>query len=164
MRFFQAKIMKKTLLIACFLASLNHSAAFAVEEVTVQDTSGFTRATSSVDGTGSVEFNVATSTGTAADGATVTLTNAATGEVLTGVTTGGVVTFQGVVPGVWTVATTSPGLTFTSVVVASTAAAGAGLTTAAIVPAVIVGGGGAGAAIAINNAQDSNNDEISPSS
>lgn len=133
------------------------------DEVTIQDTSGFTRAVSEVQGSGSVQFDLVGSAGAAADGVPVTLTNAATGEVLTATSANGVVVFDGVTPGVWTVATTSPGVTFTSVSVLGAIGTGGGITAGALIPAVAVGGAGAAAAVAVSN--DSNDDnEISPSS
>ncbi len=151
---------KNLLLLTCLLAL--PCAVFA-EELTVQDTSGFTRAASEVDGSGQVDFALVSETGAAADGAVVTLTNAATGEVLTTTAVGGTASFQGVTAGVWTVATAAPGITFTSVSVIGGAAIGAaGFGTAAI-GAAVVGGGGAAAAIGINESKD-DDDELSPSS
>jgi hypothetical protein len=143
---------------ACVLVSPVHAA-----EVTIQDTSGFTRAVSEVQGSGSVQFDLVGSGGAAADGVPVTLTNSATGEVLTATSVNGVVVFDGVTPGVWTVATTSPGVTFTSVSVLGAVGTGGGITAGALIPAVAVGGAGAAAAIAISNDSDDNN-EMSPSS
>ncbi|MEZ4754592.1 MAG: hypothetical protein R3A13_09865 [Bdellovibrionota bacterium] len=153
------------LLSAIFGIIFISSPAFAQEELVVKDTGGFTRASSAVDGAGSVEFSLVNEAGLAADGVEVTLTNAATGETLTGVAANGTVVFEGVTPGVWTVASTAPGVTFTSVTVISTAAVvgGAGLGTAA---AIGIGGTAiGGTAIAVNEANNSNNnDPISPSS
>ncbi|MBN8549918.1 MAG: carboxypeptidase regulatory-like domain-containing protein [Deltaproteobacteria bacterium] len=134
------------------------------EDLTVQDTSGFTRAASQVDGSSNVDFNLVDKSGNPADGVVVTLTNSATGESLTATSVNGSVTFPGVTPGVWTVSTTSPGVTFTNVVVASAIATGSTLTAATVLPALAIIGGGAGIAIAIDNNNSSSGDEISPAS
>ncbi|MBX7143241.1 MAG: hypothetical protein K1X79_02205 [Oligoflexia bacterium] len=149
--------MFKFLTASLFVALISASSAFAAtEEVTIQDTSGFTRAASAVDGTGSVEFAVVDASGAAASGAVVTLTNAATGEVLTATAANGLVAFPAVGPGVWTVATTASGITFTSATVATAAAAtAAGGLGAAATGAAVVGGGGAAAAVGVAS---SNND------
>jgi hypothetical protein len=63
---------------------------------------------------------------------------------------------------VWTVATTSAGITFTSVsVVGAVAMGGATLTSTLIGGAAVVGGGTA-AAIAITDSNNDDNDELSP--
>lgn len=152
---------KYSLVLACLLA---FPCPLLAEELTVQDTSGFTRAASEIEGTGQVDFALVGSTGAAADGVVVTLTNAATGEVLTATAASGTATFQGVTAGVWTVATAAPGVTFTSVSVIGGAAIGAAGLGSVAVGAAVVGGGGAAAAIGINEINDDNDDELSPAS
>jgi len=149
---------------ALLVPSLLWIGAAKADEITIQDTSGFTRAVSAVDGTGVVEFAVVDSAGAAADGAAITLTNAVTGEVLTATASNGAVTFGAVGPGVWTVATSVPGITFTSASIAATAAvAGGGGLLAAGTGAAVIGGGGA-AAVGIASANNSSSDELSPAS
>lgn len=145
-------------------AALSIPAVALCAEVTIQDTSGFTRAASQVEGPGKIEFSVLSSTGAAGDAIPVTLTNSATGEVLTATSANGLVSFPSVSPGVWTVATTVPGATFTNVAIASAVATGGLASAGVLVPAVVVGGAGAGAAVAISNSNGSSNNEISPSS
>ena len=131
----------------------------------LKNTGGFTRASSAVDESGSVEFSLVDDKGAAAEGVEVLLTNAATAEVLTAVAANGSVVFEGVAPGVWTVASTAQGITFTNVAIASSAAAAAGA--AGIGTAAAVGLGGtavAGTAIAVNEANDSSSSSMSPSS
>lgn len=166
------------------LASLTLLSAFplsaaAQEEITIQDTQGFTRAVSEVDRSGDVSFDLINRDGVPPDGVEVTLANAATGETLTAVSASGAVVFHSISPGVWTVATTVPGITFTNAAVTAAGAMGAaaGGTAAAVglggfggaaagTTAVVVGGGvvAAGAtAIAVANADDDDDDPISPS-
>lgn len=152
----------KLLLIAAASICVRLPSSFAAD-LTIQDTSGFSRAAAEVDGPGSVEFSVVTEGGALAEGVPVTLSNAATGQILTATASNGIVTFQGVTPGVWTVATTAPGVTFTNVAIASAIAAGGVGATGALVPALAIGGAGAGAAVAVSN-DDNNDEEISPAS
>lgn len=151
-------------LILAIAATLVDTFPALADDLTIQDTSGFTRAASEVDGPGSVEFSVVAEGGALAEGVPVTLTNAATGEILTATASNGIVTFQGVSPGVWTVATSASGVTFTNVAIASAVAAGGVGATGALVPALAIGGAGAGAAVAVSNDNDNNDEEISPAS
>ncbi len=152
--FVKPVLIASSLLAAC-------SSAFA-EELTIQDTSGFTRSAAEIDGSTQVDFALVNGAGAAADGIAVTLTNATTGEVLTATSINGIASFQGVTAGVWTVATTSAGITFTSVsVVGAVAMGGATLTSTLIGGAAVVGGGTA-AAIAITDSNNDDNDELSP--
>lgn len=155
---------KRGLLSVAFLLSVTPNAVLA-EDITIQDTAGFTRATSQVDSSSKVEFTLVNSDGNSPEGVPVTLTNAATGEVLHATSSGGMVVFEGVTPGVWTVSTTSTGITFTNVIVASAIATGGTFAAGALVPALVIAGGGAGIAIAVdNNRGSSGGDEISPAS
>ncbi len=152
------------ILSAILLIGLAPAAAVA-EDLTIQDTGGFTRAASQIDGNSKVEFDLIDSLGNAPDGVPVTLTNAATGEVLTASSSSGAASFQGVTPGVWTVSTTSAGVTFTNVTVASAIATGSSLGSSTLIPIIALGAGGAGIAIAVdNNRGSSGGDELSPSS
>ncbi len=151
-----------SLTVAAVLLAFNVSAVSA-DEITIQDTSGFTRASSNVDGKGKVEFSVAALGGSAADGIPVTLTNAATGEILTGTSANGLVAFEGISGGVWTVSTSAQGITFTNVMIIGAATGGGIAGAGALVPALLIGGGATGAAIAIDNSGNNNN-EISPAS
>lgn len=152
--FVKPLLVSASLLTAC-------SSAFA-EELTIQDTSGFTRSAAEIDGSTQVDFALVNGAGAAADGVPVTLTNAATGEVLTATSINGVASFQGVTAGVWTVATSSAGITFTSVSVVGAAALGGATLTSTIIGGVAVAGGGTAAAIAITDSNDDDNDELSP--
>lgn len=159
----QRNLIKRSLLSAALLMGLTPFAGFA-DDITIQDTGGFTRAASQVDGSSKVEFNLVDGSGSAADGVPVTLTNAATGEVLHATSSAGAVSFEGVTGGVWTVSTTAPGVTFTNVIVASALPLAGGLGASTIVPALVIAGGGAGIAIAVDNNGSSGGDEMSPAS
>jgi hypothetical protein len=94
-------------------------------QIEVRDTAGVTRSVSSVEVAGDVEFSLVDQSGMPAEGAEITLTNEATGEVLRAVSANGVVRFTGVAPGIWTVASTVNQITFTAVTITgSTAVAG----------------------------------------
>ncbi len=135
------------------------------DQITIQDSGGFTRAASSVETTGKVEFTLVDSAGLPADGVPVTLTNSATGQTIVIDSAAGTATFDSLAPGVWTVSTTTPGVTFTNVAIvnalaASGVAAGLGTT------ALVVGGTGAaaGTAVAIADATEGNPSDLSPAS
>ena len=134
-------------------------------QLTIQDSNGFTRAASSVETTGNVEFTLVDAAGAPAEGAEVSLVNAATGEVVTAQSVGGTVVFSNVAPGVWTVSTTASGVTFTNVAIVNALAA-AGATAGLGTAALVVGGAGAtaGAAIAISDATDGDSSDLSPAS
>ena len=141
------------------------------EQIVIKDTGGVTRNMSEVETAGDVKFELVDASGQPANGAEVTLTNAATGEVISGISVNGTVVFQGVAPGVWTVASVTPNVTFMGISVAgATAVAGAvgGTTVFGLsIPAAIgVGVGGslaiAGASVAIVEAQDDDDDGKTP--
>ena len=92
-------------------APLSH----AENQITIQDTAGFTRAVAEVGVSGRVEFALTDEHSKPADAIEVTLTNTASGETLTAKSVNGVVTFENVAPGVWTVSTPVSGITFTNV-------------------------------------------------
>ena len=154
---------------ACVL--LPFSAFANTEQMVIKDTSGITRNMSEVEAAGDIKFELVDASGQPANGAEVTLTNAATGEVITGVSANGVVVFQGVAPGVWTVASTTPSVTFMSIGVTSGAAvAGAvgGTTVLGMSIPTAIGAGVAGslavagASVAIVEAQDNSDDGETP--
>ncbi len=150
------------------LSSTQPHAALA-EDIVIQDSSGVPRGTSSVDGLGRVDFAVVDAGGTPAEGAVVTLTNTVTGETLTSTSTAGAVGFENVGAGTWTVASSTPGLTFTNVtILAVSAGAAAGTGIAASTVLGVIGAGGAATAIGIgvSDATDgkSSSSVLSPSS
>lgn len=141
-------------------------------ELTIKDTSGFTRAVSKVEGTGIVEFELVDTAGAPAEGIEVTLTNTATGQTLTSSAVNGTATFHGVQSGVWTVASSTTQVTFTNIAIGSgavVAAAGGGMVAGSIAPiaagTAVVGGA---TAIAVNRSGSSSGDDegevLSPSS
>ncbi|MCB0347175.1 MAG: carboxypeptidase regulatory-like domain-containing protein [Bdellovibrionales bacterium] len=158
-------ISKITLSLLLLAATVPLHSAFAQEaDLLVKDTGGFTRASSSVEGSGSVEFTLVDAAGSPAEGVEVTLTNSLSGETLTAISSNGTVVFEGVAPGTWTVASTASGVTFTNVAITSTAlAAGAGLgASSALIAASSITVVGAGSAIAASESDDGN--PLSPAS
>ena len=160
----------KYLLLALLVAtsSLQPRAAIA-EDIVIQDSSGVARGTSPVDGLGRVDFAVVDAAGNPAEGAVVTLTNTATGEVLTSNSVGGAVAFENVAAGTWTVASATPGLTFTNVTilaVSAGAAAGTGVAAGTVLGVIGAGGAATAVGIGIHDATDgtSSSSELSPSS
>jgi hypothetical protein len=156
-----------SILIALAVASMAAPIARAHAElgdVTIQDVNGFTRAVAQVDGTGKVEFTVNDSNGEALDGAVIILSNSATGETLTSTSVGGIVTFDSVTPGIWTVTSESSGVTFASAIITGAAVSGFGASTAAATAYTVggVGAVGAGTAIAIDHAGGNHRDEEPP--
>ncbi len=139
-----------TLIFACQVPVA--SAEIQTSTLEIRDTSGVTRNVSDVETAGDVEFSLEDQSGMPAQGAEVTLTNEATGEVLRAVSANGVVKITGVAPGTWVVASTTPGITFTSVTVLSaTAVAGSFGGTAILgmnIPTAIGAGLGTAAAVA----------------
>jgi hypothetical protein len=98
------------------LVTLCHSLVFAQGSIVVKDTSGFTRAEESISSQfGSIEFSVLNELGNPSEGATITLTSEATGEVVETVSVGGKATFNNILPGVYVVSSSEVGLTFTTV-------------------------------------------------
>jgi hypothetical protein len=138
--------------------------AKGASELTIQDTSGFTRASSEIEETGQIEFSLIDAAGSPAEGVEVTLTNTATGETLTAASINGNVTFDGISPGVWTVSTTAQGVTFTNVTVLNAMAvgglAGSGIGTGA----VLLGSTGAavGGAAIVHNISDGDSSDDAP--
>ncbi len=126
-------------------------AADKTPEIIIQDTSGFTRASAEVDELGAVEFSVVDANNIPADGAEIVLTNAETGEAFTRVSVAGNVVFDGIEPGVWTVASSTGGITFTNVGISSGAAylASTGAALAAGGGGSAIGGGTAAAALGV---------------
>ena len=131
------------------------------DSLTVQDTSGFTRAAEDVSGPSKVEFNLTDSSGAPAEGVPVTLSSPS-GEVLSATAVAGTAIFDAVGPGLWTVATASQGVVFTNVAVTGgIVAAGTSTGVAAGAAALAVGGGSV--AIAASRSSDSGT-ELSPAS
>lgn len=159
-----------------FCASLDGSPS-SVEaqgsDLIVQDTSGVTRAASDVGNEGSVQFQVTDAAGSALDGAEVTLKNAVTGEAFSAVSTNGVVAFENLAPGTWTVASATPGVTFANVTISSMSAIGGGIaagtagglaglsgTTLAVGGVAVAGAATAGGIVAANSGSSK---KLSPS-
>jgi len=143
--------------------SLFVTGAALAENLTVQDSSGFTRAAEDVNGSARIEFNLTGANGEPANNVEVTLTTAS-GEVIRATAVNGVVVFESVAPGTWTVATATQGITFTNVAITGgTVAAGAagGL---AVGAAVLGVGGGTVAIVAANRDSDDDDDDLSPAS
>lgn len=149
------------------LAVLFPLAALAeLNEIVIRDTSGVARHVAQLTDqeAGTVEFHISDASGQPADGAEITLKNDTTGKTLTAVSANGVVLFEGVEPGSWVVASVSPNITFTDILVSAGAAAAAE-TGMALVPGVIVplaAVGAVGGGIALSN--DNKKGEMSPSS
>ncbi|RMG39386.1 MAG: carboxypeptidase regulatory-like domain-containing protein [Candidatus Dadabacteria bacterium] len=144
--------MKKVILVCALFFMLNPAMLSAKQsEIVIKDTSGFTRSTASVEDKGKIIFNLVDSAGKAADGVKVTLTNSLTGESLSAVAANGKVIFSNVAPGTWTVASATPGVTFTNISVLSMAAAGGAISGTTIGLAGL-GAIGAGSAVAANEA------------
>ncbi len=161
----------RALSIAAACTLLPYSAFAKTEQMIIKDTGGITRNMSEVETAGDIKFELVDSSGQPANGAEVTLTNEATGEVITGVSANGVVVFQGVAPGVWTVASVTPSVTFMSIgVTGTTAVAGAvgGTTVLGMSIPTAIGAGVAGslaiagASVAIVEAQDDSDDGKTP--
>jgi len=134
----------------------------SAELLTVQDTNGFTRAAEDVNQSARVEFSVTGPNGEAVSGTEVTLTSA-TGEVLYATATNGMVVFDSVAPGLWTVGTTSQGIIFTNVAITGGVVAAGTLGGVAIGAAAIAAAGGGAVAIASSNDDDDDAD-LSPAS
>ena len=161
--------MRKILLVIFIFCGVFLPAARAeVGDIVIQDTGGLTRNTTSVEDFGKIEFSLADAAGVPAEGAEISLTNSLTGEVLTTVSSNGLATFEAVAPGVWTVASASPTVTFTGVIVTSSALAGTAVAGAAGLAPLVIGGGAAAAATtgiavaASDDGSDSDEDPLSP--
>ncbi|WKZ56958.1 MAG: hypothetical protein QY326_09515 [Bdellovibrionota bacterium] len=144
------------------------------DEISIRDTSGTVRSVAEVADGGNVEFTLTDAHGKPADGVAVTLTDES-GDSDDEIAVGGLVLFEGLSPGIYTVSTTAPGITFTNIAISSTAlvaggtlgagaaASGAGLSAGAIgVGGAVVAAGAAGA-IAVSD-DDSDDPALSPSS
>lgn len=81
----------------------------------ITDSSGVERARTDVEETAKIEFSLTDSSGAPAQGAEITLTNALTKDVISTTSVDGVAAFEGVAPGSWTVASITPGITFTDI-------------------------------------------------
>lgn len=149
--------------------SIPHAAALAEDSsmLEIRDTAGVTRNVSEVEIAADVSFSLEDASGMPAQGTEVTLTNEATGEVITAISANGTVTFPGVAPGVWVVASATPTVTFTSVTVVSAAAVAGTFGGTAIlgmgVPTAIGVGAGAlaitGGTIALIESDDDDDDD-----
>lgn len=138
---------------------------YAQSEISIQDTAGFTRAVGDVGTSGRVDFTISDGSGSGPTGIEVKLTNSATGEVITAVSDQGAVVFENLSPGLWTVSTATPGVTFTAVTVApATVGVLAGQALAVYGPAVLGVGAVAGGTVAIIESNDSGKTPISPAS
>ena len=98
----------------------------------------------------------------------LTLTNKVTGETISATAHNGVATFESVNSGAWTISTTTPGVTFTNVVI-SGAEIGTAVGTIASSTLLIAGGGlvaaGGVTAVAVDASHHSKKDpHLSPSS
>jgi hypothetical protein len=156
-----------TFVLGLLVTVLGASAPWAVRPVSadpliVQDTSGFTRAAEEVSAPARVEFAVSGPNVEAANGVEVTLTSTS-GEVVRATAVNGVVVFDAVPAGLWTVGTESQGILFTNVAITGGVVATGTVGGVAIgAAAVAVAGGGA---IAIVSATDDDDDEdLSPAS
>lgn len=136
------------------------------DELSVKDTAGFTRAAAQVEANGRVQFTIVNEGGAPVDDVEVSLTNPQTGEVLRAKSVAGIVSFESVPAGVWTVATAAPGITFTDVSIITETAVLAGMGETGVVGGGIVLGGTTAAILAsalISNEDDSD-DVLSPAS
>jgi hypothetical protein len=131
------------------------------DNLTIQDSSGFTRAQEEIKSSAKVEFNVTGPNGEPASNVEVTLTTAS-GEVIRAVATNGVVVFDAVAPGTWTVATAAQGITFTNVAITGGVVAAGTVGGLALGAAALGVGGGTIAIVAASNDDDDN--EMSPAS
>jgi hypothetical protein len=138
----------------------------AQTEVTIQDTSGFVRAVGDVGTSGKVEFALINDQSQPAEDVEVKLTNTATGQVVTGRSVNGIVVFQNLAPGIWTVSTSTPGITFTNVaVVPESSTLIAGQLMNQVGPPLLGLGAVGGGTIALIEATDDDDDEpLSPAS
>jgi len=131
-------------------------------ELTIKDTSGIVRNVTQTEDPMRVEFHVLDASNQPADGAEITLKNEAGGVTLTAVSAAGVVAFESVAPGTWTVASLSPSITFTDIVISAAGTADVTGSGAALGPVLAAGGGivaaGAGAFAIYDAVQDDEQD------
>lgn len=146
------------------LVSVNAFAESGVLVIT--DSAGVERAKADVESASKIEFSLTDSSGAPADGAEITLTNSL-GEVISTQSVNGIAVFEGVGPGTWTVASITPGITFTDINLGALSA----LTTTSLgaLSATTVAGGavavGATTVGIVAIADDSNDkDPLSPAS
>jgi hypothetical protein len=98
---------------ACF--ALVAVDAFAQSGVlVVVDSAGVERAKASVESASKIEFSLTDASGAPAEGAEITLTNEL-GVAISTQSVNGIAVFEGVGPGTWTVASITPGITFTDI-------------------------------------------------
>lgn len=137
------------------------------KEVVIQDSSGIERARGELDEVGKIEFSLTDASGAPAQGAEITLTNSISGEIISTQSVDGIAAFQGVAPGSWTVASVTPGITFTEIQVGAVSALAAGGGLGALSATTVAGGavavGGATVGISAATNSSSNNDPLSPS-
>ncbi len=131
----------------------------------INDSSGVERARTAVDEAAKIEFSLTDSAGAPAQGAEITLTNTLTNEVITTTSVDGIAAFEGVAPGSWTVASITPGITFTDInlgaLTALTTTTVGTLTTATVAGGAVAAGGATWGIASI--VDDSNSDDpLSP--
>ena len=137
-----------TMAVGCPSAQADETATLS--QISVLDTAGMSRASAEVDGFSSIEFNITDAQGAPGEAIEVTLTNQATGEVLRTASVGGKVVFENVGPGSWTVASATPGVTFTSVNILAAGAATAGASGLGLATGLLVGTGAIAAATVVD--------------
>lgn len=127
------------------------------------DCNGVSRATKDVSANAKseVKIDVTSNSGQVADGTEVTLTNSASGEVLTASAVNGTVTFPAVATGSWVIGSTVSNLLFESVFltveISSMVAGGA-----AIAAGVVGGSAVAGAVVVVDDQINENKDTPAP--
>lgn len=109
-----------SILITVLFFSLPCFAKF--EQLIIEDTSGVTRAIAEISDKGNVAFSITDKKGVELDNIEILLTNSQSGDTKSVLSKNGLVEFQNLTPGTWTVASTVDGVTFTNV----TITAGAG--------------------------------------
>lgn len=127
-------------LLLCALAVLLPSAASAVP-ISILDCNGVTRATKNLDTVtrADVQIDVTTPNGGTVDGVNVSLTNTATGEVVTTTVVDGVAAFAAVEGGTWVMGSATSDLLYSTIILETEVSAVAAFTGAA--GAGVVGGG-----------------------
>ena len=162
---FFLRVTREALLLSVgFTLLASGPATSLAQELSIKDTSGFTRAAAQVESAGRVQFTIVDQNGLPAEGVEVTLTNPDRSDVRRGNSVAGMVIFEDVGSGTWTVASTAQGITFTDVSILTETAALAGLgSVGAIGGAIVVGGTTAG--VLASAAGDDDNDQVlSPAS
>ncbi|MCB0319214.1 MAG: hypothetical protein KDD56_10705 [Bdellovibrionales bacterium] len=101
---------------ACVVFPL--STAYAENEIVVKDVAGNTRANSIIDGQGLVNVSVSNPKDFQLDKVNITLVNETSSTTLTQkINQDGIINFAPVAPGIWTLASDTPGVKFASVYV-----------------------------------------------